>query len=252
MKLERKEPPPGEGARGDRPLPGERRRARWGEFRHAYPGIVATMFVAMLGFLAIDVWLLAKQRRYAAEVRRLRGGMTDVEKERADMLLASDENRLRVMIALVRRQALGDRELHLSVVVDSGIMHLEREGARLRDMRIDVGPEKTVGIGADTVRMAVPRGTRTVERVLAADASWEVPSWVFADRGLAVPDARMLKGSLGPVAIILDGGSVIYSPPTSGPLADSAYVLPGGVRASAQDLRAIAPNLKPGMKVYFY
>jgi hypothetical protein len=62
----------------------------------------------------------------------------------------------------------------------------------------------------------------------------------------------MVVGALGPGAIVLSGGAVIYGHPTSGPLSDSSYVLPGGIRARAQDLRAIGPNLSPGMSVYLY
>jgi hypothetical protein len=54
------------------------------------------------------------------------------------------------------------------------------------------------------------------------------------------------------VAIVLNGGSVIYSLPTVGPLNDSAYVLPGSIRVSAEDLRAVTPNLQRGTVVYFY
>ena len=114
------------------------------------------------------------------------------------------------------------------------------------------GAEKTVGTAPDTVRMAVPRGARTVERIINGSDSWEVPNWVFTDRGLPVPERRSVKGALGPAAIILNGGTVIYSTPSDGPLADSTYVMPGSVRASAADMRAVAPNLKPGMKIYFY
>jgi len=67
-----------------------------------------------------------------------------------------------------------------------------------------------------------------------------------------VPAERVLKGALGPVAIVVTGGTVIYSMPSVGPLNDSSYILPGGVRARAADLRAIVPNLKPGVRVYFY
>jgi hypothetical protein len=61
-----------------------------------------------------------------------------------------------------------------------------------------------------------------------------------------------VKGALGPVAIVLEGGTVIYSMPTAGPLNDSAYVMPGAVRAKAEDLRAVVPNLARGTKVYFF
>lgn len=230
----------------------ERRREGWREFRHAYPGILATMSVALLVMLVASGLLLYKRITYQREIDRLRSGMTDVERRRADMLMESTENRFQVMVELIRRQALGDKELHLAVAVDSGIMRLQREGALLRDMRVAFGPEKVVGAPPDTVHMAVPRGTRTVEKIVDGSDGWEVPRWVYEDRGLAVPDDRTVKGALGPAAILLNGGTVLYSMPSAGPLNDSSYVLPGSVRMRAEDLRAIRPNLKAGMRVYFY
>jgi hypothetical protein len=230
----------------------ERRRPGWREFRRSYPGILITMAIALAAFLAIDVWLIRKRIRYRNEIERLRAEMTALERSRTDAILARDENRLRLALELIRRQARIDKELHLSVTVDSGVMLLEREGARLRDMPIQVGPEKTVGVPPDTVRMVAPRGARTIERILDENSSWEVPAWVYADRGLAPSTERTIKGALGPAAIVLSGGTVIYSMPNVGPLNDSAYVLPGGIRARVADLRAILPNLKNGMTVYFY
>lgn len=238
--------------REPRPDSSDRRRAKWGEFRHAYPGILWTMSIALLLIVAMDIWLVVKRSRYASEVVRLREGMTEVERKRADLAVESEGNRIGVMLALMRRQAETDRELHLSVSIDSGTMYLELDGASLRDMVVEIGPEKRVGTAPDTVQMVAPRGMRTVVRVLGAGDAWEVPAWVYTDRGVATPADRTLKGALGPAAIVLDGGTVIYSMPSAGPLNDSTYVLPGGVRARAADLSAIAPNVKPGLKVYFY
>jgi hypothetical protein len=196
--------------------------------------------------------MIYKRAKYRAEIERLRSGMTAFERQRTDMALASDQNHFRVMVELLRRQAQGDKDLHLSITVDSGVMHLEREGAKLRDMRVQVGPERWVGRAPDTVKMTAPRGSRKIERVLDGSASWEIPRWVYSDRGIAEPQDRTLKGALGPVAIVLNGGTVIYSMPSVGPLNDSAYVMPGSLRAKAADLRAVAPNLKPGLTVYFY
>lgn len=230
----------------------DRRRPTWREFRLAYPGILATMGIALLLVLAIDGWLLYKRARYQREIARLRAGMTAVERRRADMEIASGERRLQVIVELARRQALGDKDLHLSVAVDSGRMHLEREGAKLRDMVVQVGPEKWVGTAPDTVRMATPRGSRTVEKILDGSAGWEVPRWVYTDRGVEPPADRAIKGALGPAAVLLSGGTAIYTMPSAGPLNDSAYVMPGSVRVRTEDLQAVLPNLKPGMTVYFY
>jgi hypothetical protein len=230
----------------------ERRRPGWREFRRSYPGILITMGIALAAFLAIDVWLVRKRVRYRNEIERLRAEMSTLERSRTDAILARDENRLRLALELIRRQARIDKDLHLSVTVDSGVMFLEREGAHLREMPIQIGPEKTVGVAPDTVRMVAPRGARTIEQILDENGSWEVPTWVYADRGLPPSAERTIKGALGPAAIVLSGGTVIYSMPSVGPLNDSSYVLPGAIRARVADLKAILPNLQNGMTVYFY
>ena len=79
-----------------------------------------------------------------------------------------------------------------------------------------------------------------------------MPAWVYSDRGLPVPADRAVAGVLGRDALVLSGGMVIYAIPDSGMLADSSYLLPGAVRLSRADLRAIAPNIAPGVTVYFY
>jgi len=210
------------------------------------------MTFALLAFLAIDGWIIARRQRYKREIVRLRSSMTTLERQRTDQIVSQEKNKLRVAVELMRRQAQLEHALHLSITVDSGTMYLEREGALLRKMPVQIGPERRVGVVPDTVRLAAPRGLRTVTRIMTAEDGWDVPEWVYADRGVAVPANRSVRGALGPVAILLDGGTVIYSMPTAGPLNDSGYVLPGSVRARAEDLRVIVPNLTAGVRVYFY
>ena len=210
------------------------------------------MGLAVVLLVALDVWLLKKRARYVEEDARLREGMSALQRQQADAILSNEQSKLRMIVELVRRQAQLDKQLHLKIPVDSGVMYLEQDGALLREMPVQVGPERRVGTPPDTVYMAAPRGTRTVERILSGSDAWEVPTWAYADRGLTSPADRTLKGALGPAAIVLVGGTVIYSLPSVGPLNDAAYVLPGSVRARAADLEAIAPNLHPGMTVYFY
>jgi hypothetical protein len=221
-------------------------------FRRRHPGFVVAAVIILVGLLALDVWFVTKRLRYEREIRRLRSGMTEFERRRTDAILASEEHRMRVMLELLRRQAKIDPEIHLAVAADSGQMYLQREGAQLREIPVEMGPEKRVGLPPDTVHMAIPRGARSVARVLGGNDRWEVPAWVYADRGLEPPERRTVRGALGPVAIILDGGTVIYSMPSAGPLNDSTYVLPGSVRARAEDLRAIVPNIERGTTVYFF
>jgi hypothetical protein len=221
-------------------------------FRRRHPGFVAAAAIILVAMLALDVWFISKRLRYEREISRLRSGMTEFERRRTDAILASEERRMQVMLELLRRQAKIDPDIHLAVAVDSSQMYLEREGALLREIPVEMGPERRVGTPPDTVHMAIPRGARTVARIVGPTDGWEVPTWVYADRGLTPPEERTVRGALGPVAIVLEGGTVVYSRPKAGPLNDSAYVLPGGVRARAEDLRAIVPNLKRGTTVYFY
>lgn len=214
--------------------------------------LVVALGVTVAVLLGADWFMLSRRDRYADEIVRLRASMTDIERERADQIVAQEKNKLRLAIALARHQAQLERALHLSVTIDSGTMQLEREGALLRAMPVEIASERTIGTPPDTVHLAAPRGLRTIIRVLALSDTWDVPAWVYTDRGLPVPADRHLAGALGTAAVLLDGGTVIYSVPAVGPLADSTYVLPGAVRARAADLRAILPNLTVGLRVYFY
>jgi hypothetical protein len=205
-----------EGGRTD-----DRRRGGWRGFRQAYPGFVFTLLIGLLAMVAIDAFLILKQRSYEREVARLRANMTEQERERTDAIVAAEENKVKLALALARRQAKLEKKLHLSVAVDSGKMYLEREGAVLREMAAVIGPEGTVSNGADSIPIAVPRGERSV---------------------VAVDN----KG------ITLDGGTVILASDAASVVQDSTALPPGSVRISRNDLRAIMPNLNPGMRVYFY
>jgi len=176
MILERRHRPqaPGE--------PRERRRPRWGEFREAYPRIVAAMAVGLVAFLAIDGVLAFKALAIRRETARLRGRMTEVERRRTDAIVASNENRMQLMVALARRDAVGDKGLNLAVSADKGTMYLQREGAQLREMPVKIGPEATVGSPPDEVRLAPPLGKRVVVRVVDSSYAWKSRSGLEAER----------------------------------------------------------------------
>lgn len=217
-------------------------------------GIVLPAIVVLVILLlaAAGALVLRERRAYASEIARLRGSMTEMERSRADVVVSSERHSVRMAVELLRRQARLEKALHLSISLDSSRMFLERDGALLRDMPVLVGPERRIGVAPDTVWLAPPRGVRTVVRVLGESDVWEVPEWVYTDRGIPVDSSRSIAGALGPAAILLDGGAVVYAMPGAGPLNDSTYVLPGAVRARSEDLKAIAPNLHQGMRVFFY
>lgn len=228
----------------------QRRRPRWGEFRSAYPRIVTGMALGAVALLAVDAALLVQRTRYVRELNAIRVSMSTLERERADALVALADGRGELQAAVARQQAIAERGLNLAVSLEEGTMHLQREGARLRTMRVEVGPELDLAGSPGASRIVPPLGRRLLARVVDADYSWRVPGWLAARRGAGTPE--QVVGGLGPIALILDDGTVIYSRPSRGPLADDAYVLPGAVRAGAEDLRTIRENLSPGVPVYFH
>lgn len=169
--------------------------------------------------LAIDGMLVMKRRAYAEEVTRLQSNMTEQERAKTDAIVAAEHNKTRIALELARRQAKIEKTLHLSVAVDSGKMYLEREGAVLREVAAAFGPEAKVG--PDSIPVVVPRGQMSVA---------------------AIDEDKFT----------LDGGTVITATNAASPAQDPNPIPPGSVRIPLTDMKAIMPNLKVGMPVYFY
>lgn len=200
---------------------GDRRRVGWQDFRRAYPGFVFTMILALLLFMSLDIYLVQKRRAYGAEVARLRGAMSDAERQRTDAIVQAEQDKARIALELAKRQAKMETKLHLSVAVDSGRVYLERDGKILREMAAQFGPEKGTTPGSDSVPVVVPRGQQAIARV---------------------EENR----------IVLEGGTAIEAAATDVATADTRPIQPGEVRIGLVDMKAIIPNLSPGMRVYFY
>jgi hypothetical protein len=202
----------------DRANEGDRRRGGWKDFRRAYPGFVFVLGLGLLAMIAVDGWLIAKRLKYDHDVSQLRAHMTAAERQRSDLIVEAEQNKLRIAIELAKRQAKFDKRLHLNVSVDSARMYLTREGALLREMPVQFGPERPATEESDAPPAAIPRGERTV-------------------------------AELSDTKITLDGGAFIGSVAS---LNDSTPIAPGSLRIASEDMKAIMPNLKAGMKVYFY
>jgi hypothetical protein len=205
----------------DRAGEGDRRRGGWRDFRRAYPGFVFVLGLGLGLMVAVDAWLVYKRVDYNNEVSSLRSRMTDAERQRTDLIVQTEENKLRMAIELAKRQARFDPKLHLNVSIDSARMYLTREGALLREMPVQFGPERPVSPTSDEPPVAIPRGERTV-------------------------------ADLSPERIVLDGGAQIIVAKTKALEGDSTAIPPGFLRIASEDMKAIMPNLKAGMKVYFY
>jgi hypothetical protein len=223
---------------------------RFRDFREQYPGFLPGVLLILAVLLAIDLLLFDRRENYTAEIEALRANMTQEQQQRGDAMSVSRQEQQKLMLELVRRQARYGTALHLSVDLDSSKMILMQEGAVLRTIPVELGAARS--LRSHDTASSVIRGADSVVRVLGPADPWPVPRWVYQDRRLAVPADSEVAGALGPVGVLLGSGTVIYALPASGPLRDPAYVLPGAIRASVDDLRAIAPNLVPGTPVYIY
>ena len=219
--LRPKEPGPETRRSAARADEGDRRRGGWRDFRRAYPGFVFVLGIGLAAMVTVDAWLLFKRVSYNRDVAQLRAHMTQAERERTDGIVQAEQNKLRIAIELAKRQAKFDKKLHLNVSIDSARMYLTREGALLREMPVQLGPERPASESSDAPPAAVPRGERTI-----ADLSGD--------------------------KITLDGGATIFTSKASQLASDTTAIPPGSLRMSLEDLKAIMPNLNAGMKVYFY
>ncbi len=177
--------------------------------------------LGLAALIALDAWLVVKREKYNRDVALLQSHMTSAERARTDAIVEAEQNKLRIAIELAKRQAKFDKRLHLNVSIDSSRMYLTREGALLREMPVQFGPELAASESSATPPAAIPKGERTI-----ADLS----------------DTR----------ITLDGGAFILSSSASDLSSDTTGVPPGSLRISLDDMKAIMPNLSRGMKVYFY
>ena len=188
----------------------------WRVLWREHPRLMRVLMWTFTGALFAAAALAWRGAQYRNEIAALRAGMSGIDKVKADLALASDARRLQVMMALAVRQARTDGGLHISVSVDSGLLHLEQQGAILRTASVQVGADGWQAVDGDSIPLASPLGIRRVEEV----------------RGDSV--------------VVLSGGAVLYRGDAAMP------VRAGSVRIGDADLKSILKNLKVGLPVYFY
>jgi hypothetical protein len=224
---------------------GERRRPSWHAFRRAYPTFLKIASVLLLLLVAFDLWLWYRQRQYQGEIDRLRGAMTESERDKSDLLIEAEQSKVKMALALARHQARWDPQLHLAVAVDSGRMYLMRDGAMLRDMRVSITPEPIPVVPGDSAERPA-RSTRAARGArVAPTARADMPPAV-RPRGERTIQEIQTDSAGRSVALLLVGGTRIYGS------ADSTTAQPGDVRLSPADFKAILASVTPGMVVYFY
>ena len=159
------------------------------------------MALGLVFLIAFDGFLVFKAVQYKRQIGEDRAAMTTTDKQRADALLASQSSRADLEQALVAQQAVKDKGLNLSIGLEEGTMDLQREGAQLRELRVKIGPEVTVGQAPGARKITPPLGRRQVVAVVDESYAWDVPSWVWTQRGQPAATGRRVPGALGEIAV---------------------------------------------------
>ncbi len=195
---------------------------------------------AVAAAAAWNVQLLADWRRESAAASRATRAADSLEAH-------TRTTRERALVERLRRDARAQPGVALAIDLDSAHLTLLRDGLVLRRLPVTLGAATSQ---ADA--QALGRGAFEVATVLGPKDRWEVPAWLFTERGLPVPDTTAIRGALGVAAVRLSDGPWIYALPTVGPLADSTYTMPGAIRAKAKDLASVTPNVTVGTPVYIF
>jgi hypothetical protein len=212
--------------------------------------VLAVLFAA--GAAAVGM----RVPKYRTETAHFNAQLTDAQKATRDSLLAHQQKRTQLAVAVLRRdmriRSLEQKKRHLAIVLEDSVLELRMGRATLRRAKLTIGPDSTVRApDGRTWRLIRPVGERKIaER--QNTPTYTIPEWVYVSRNQPVPaeNDRKVRGGLGTYVIRLDDGTEIYSQPTGGPLKDT--VKPGAFMAQSRDLAAIFDAVGEDTPVYIY
>ena len=172
-------------------------------------------------FIIIDIILFVICIFYKLEVIQLQKTMTKAEQKRLEAISLTQTNQLALSMEMTRRMSEGDKDFNLSIDTQKKLMTLSREGAVLREIAIEIGASAYVGSAPNRVKISLPLGKRTISNI-------------------------------NDTIILLDSGSIIYTDSNSTTKDLKAEILPGNIKITSTDMRAILKSINPGTAVYFY
>jgi hypothetical protein len=224
--------------------------------RHEHPLFFwGTVVLAGL-FLLSAAAVAYRVPKYRAETAALNAQLTEAQKATRDSLLANQERRTQLAVAVLRRdmriRSLENSQRHLVIVLEDSALELRQGRATLRRARLEVGPDSTVRApDGRTWRLVRPLGERVIQEKQRSPTV-TMPEWVYVSRGEPVPpeDERRVDGGLGTYVLRLNDGTEIYTRPARGPFEEG--VKPGAFLASGSDIAAIFDAVGEDTPVYIF
>ena len=215
------------------------------------------MLVVLLFLLGAAAMVAVRVPQYRQEAADIDRRMTEEEKATRDRILAAQQKKTELGIALLQRElrlkALEENELHLAINTADSTLTLRHGPATLREAKVRIGGDSVITVpGGQTWRFVSALGERHV-RDKDVGATYTIPEWVYVSRGQPVPpeSERRIAGGLGRYVLRLDDGTEIYSRPDEGPFAEGVKPASFVVEGEA-DLRAIFDAIGRDTPVYIY
>ena len=187
--------------------------------------------------------LFAPNEASPADLNRMRDELAEMDLTKQQ--LASElEGRMQYL------QTVQSEQFYISIDTAKKKFQFRFGKEVLREADIQIGEAKTLTSGGKTWTFAPLKGGFNVTGK-QSDYSSQVPEWVYALRGEAVPASRpVVQNWLGHYVINLPDGYVIHSaPPDSSPLKGPK---PGSIMVPADDLAAIWPRVTNQTRVYIF
>jgi hypothetical protein len=245
--------------------PSTREKSYWSQVYETYPSLAWLIPLGLIALLVFDLLQWQHLQYLSQQTAQLKASVRQAENLREAAISLTERNLQLRAGQLARRQSLASRELHLALDASRGTLYLRRDGVNLREMPVAVAPNDSAA-GSDAVPApggtavasavmgpaVMPQGKRTVLSRLEGDYRWEVPEQVFRERGEPVPAQRLVAAALGPVALVLDDGTLLYARPATGPLSGANYQVPGSIVLAPTDLEAVGASLHTGLALYLY
>lgn len=174
-----------------------------------------------------------------------------IKEDLAEMDLTRDQLRGELRGRRRMLSSLKSENFHIAIHTREKKLRFMYGDKVLREAPVTPGENRTVSSGTRQWTFVPLRGAFTVDGKLVGH-DWKVPEWVYAMRGLPIPEQRpTVANGLGEYVVLLPNGYVIHSPPAEESPLDGPK--PGSYMVPAEDLRAIWPRIHRGKtEVYIF
>ena len=146
-------------------------------------------------------------------------------------------------------ESLEGTQFYLSLDTQRRVLQFRFGRDVVRECPIDIGQARTIKAHGKTWTFLPLKGAFDVVGK-ESDYDWVVPEWLYAMRGEAATERRVVRDGLGRYVIVLANNYVIHSPPP--PDSPLQGPKPGSFMAPEEDLAAIWPRIEKGTRVYIF